>query len=255
MKRTQGSTLALVLMLCTMALYLVPTGWAQTVELQLDNPASNNVMDNEYVGPYDAQNLTSGGSTQIICDDFYNQSSTNPTNYTVNSFSTLGNTLFGSALLGAGFSMSAVTTFYEEAAWLAVGMIGQNSMQQGYYSYAVWAIFDPFGVAQWLSQHDGSAACNAVFGAGSWGYHGCSAGTGGLVGSAEKASSTFTLAQFANVRIFTPQNCKNGCQGQEFFQIVAAEGGTTAAYLMLAGLACFGAVFFRSRLQPRPTSS
>jgi hypothetical protein len=259
MKRTQGFSLAPVAILCAVVLYLVPAGWAQTVELKIDNPPSNNMLDGIYVGSYGAQNLTSGGSVQIICDDFADHSNSNPTNYTTNTFSTLGNTLWGSFLTSLGYSPGQVTTLYEEAAWLAVGMLGQTGLQQGYYSYAIWAIFDPLGVAQWLTKSSDSGACNAVFGMGSWNGWGCNASTtnkGGLVEGAMSMSPSLNPSDFANVRILTPQGCKSWggalipgtCPEQEFFEVVP-EGGATAVYLMLAGLVCFGAMFFRSRLQ------
>jgi hypothetical protein len=259
MKRTQGLTLAPLALLCAVILYLAPAGWAQTVELQIQNPPSNNVLDDIYVGSYSANYVTPSGlgaSLQITCDDFKDNSNFESATYNVNTFSTLGNTLWGS-YLGVG----TATTMYEEAAWLTLGMLGQTGTQQGYYSYAIWAIFDPGDVATWFTNHLDVNACNAVFGTGSW-TGSASAGTctasttnkGGLVELAMSMAPSLSPSQFSNILILTPQGCANPgtCKEQEFLEVVA-EGGTTAIYLLLAGLACFGAMFFRSRLQAPAT--
>jgi len=225
---------------------------ALSQELQINNPPSNNVMDGIYVGSYSATNTATGGSLQITCDDFQDNSDYNPASYTTNTFSTLGSTLWGSSLLASGSSMGQVTQLYDEVAWLTLGMLKQTGTEQGYYSYAIWAIFSPSQVAAWLTSYSDSAACNAVFGNGSWGKGGCTAGTGGLVGTA--SSQTYTSGEFSNILILTPHGCTNGpgtCPEQEFLEVVA-EGGSAAMYLLLAGFACFAAVYFRSR---RPVSA
>jgi hypothetical protein len=226
---------------------VAPCAFAQ--QLQISNPPSNNVLDGNYVGSYTATNLATGGSVQITCDDFKDNSNYNPATYTTNTFSSLGSTLWGSNLLASGSSIGQVTQLYDEVAWLTLGMLKQTGTQQGYYSYAIWAIFSPNQVAAWLTSYNDAAACNAVFGNGSWGWHGCTAGKGGLVGTA--ASQIYTSGEFSNILILTPQGCRNGpgsCPEQEFLEVVA-EGGSAAAYLLLAGLACFAAVYFRSRQQ------
>jgi hypothetical protein len=216
-------------------------------ELQINDPASNNVLDGIYVGSYGATNLATGGSVQLVCDDFKDESNYSAASYTTNTFSSLGSTLWGSSLLKAGDTLAQVTTLYDEAAWLTLGMLKQTGTTQGYYSYAIWAIFDSSDVAAWLTKYGDSAACNAVFGSGSWAGGKCTAGTGGLVGKA--ASQTFTAGEFSNLLILTPNGCTNGpgtCPEQEFFEVVA-EGGSAGLYLLLAGLSCFGAILFNSR--------
>src|SRR5205085_9714150 len=121
---------------------------------------SNNVLDGIYVGAYNATNLTTGAPVQIICDDFLDNSDYNPATYTTNSFSSLGSTLWGSTILGAGGSMAQVTQLYDEAAWLVLGMLKQTGAQQGYYSFAIWAIFAPNQVAAWLTSSGDMTACN-----------------------------------------------------------------------------------------------
>lgn len=217
----------------------VPGALGQTQQMTLNDPPSNNVLDGIYVGSYSA-NVTGGGTVQVTCDDFRDESDYNTTNYTVNSFSSLGSTLWGTVM-----GVATATPLYEQAAWLTLQMLHLTGATQGYYSYAIWAIFQPNQVANWLTSYGDSTACNTVFGSGSWGAKGCAAGAGGLVALAK--SQTFTAGEFANILILTPNGCTpSSCPEQEFFEVVA-EGGSAALYLLLAGSACFAAMFFRSR--------
>lgn len=241
-KRAQG-----VLYLVAGLMSLLPlTAFSQTVTLQLNNPPSNNVADGIYVGSYSANNLTSGGTTQVTCDDFKDDSDYNVETYTTNSFSSLGSTIWGSSLMKAGNSLAQVTSLYDEAAWLTLGMLKLTGTQQSYYSFAIWATFDPGDVASWLTSYGDSGACNAVFGTGSWAGGKCNVGKGGLIGLA--ASQTFTAGEFSNVQILTPLGCSmpGTCKEQEFFQVVP-EGGTALLYLLLVGGTCLGAIFLRLR--------
>ena len=126
--------MALVGLLCA-----APSVFAQT--LKISDPPSNNVLDGIYVGAYTATNQATGGTVKIICDDFKDNSNYNSASYTTNNFSSLGSTLWGSSILSGGGSMTQVTQLYDEAAWLVLGMLKQTGTQQGYYSYAIWAIF------------------------------------------------------------------------------------------------------------------
>ena len=236
-----------ILCVVVVVIILLPiAALSQSVTLQINNPPSNNVLDGIYVGSYTATNVATGGTVQITCDDFRDDSDSKVTTYTTNTFSSLGSTLWGASL-----SAKTATTLYDEAAWLTLTMLNQTGKQQGYYSYAIWAVFASGDVAKWLTSYQDSAACNAVFGAGSWvggtaGKGTCNVGTGGLIGLA--ASQTFTSGEFANVLILTP-TCSGGpgtCPEQEFLEVVP-EGGSAAVYLLLAGLVSLGAVFFGSR--------
>ena len=236
-----------VLLLCSAPVLLGQT-------LQISNPPSNNILDGIYVGSYTATDLSTGQSLQITCDDFQDNSDYNPTSYTTNTFNSLGSTLWGAYLMGKGDTLAQVTQIYDQVAWLTLGMLGQTGAQQGYYSYAIWAIADATDVASWLTTHHDSAACNAVFGTGAWSTSGvCNSkgGKGGLLASA--ASQVFYSGEFSNIVILTPQGCKSGpgtCPEQEFFEVVS-EGGTAAIYLALAGLACFAAIAYRSKQQAK----
>jgi hypothetical protein len=98
--------------------------------------AGNNVMDGVYVGPYYAT-VNGAANTPVICDDFADETYIGSSwNYTPNTFSTLGNALWGNQ-----------TKNYEGAAWLTLQMLSlngnpANATQVGYLSYAIWSLFD-----------------------------------------------------------------------------------------------------------------
>ncbi len=198
-------------------------------------------MDGIYVGSYTASNLSNGGSVQITCDDFKDESNSSPYSYNVNTFSSLGNTLWGQYFTSK-HEQSLILPTYDEAAWLTEAMLGKAGSQKGYYSYAIWAITDASGVASWLIGRHDWTACTQVFGNSK-----CAMGThAGLVWDAE--SQKYTAGEFSNIRILTPEGCSNpgNCKEQEFLEVVP-EGGSAALYLLLAGTACFAAMFLRSR--------
>lgn len=197
--------------------------------------AGNNVMDGVYVGPYTA--TVNGQSTQIICDDFVDDSYVGESwTANVTTLANLNGTKWG--------GMANATQLYDEAAWLATQMLSPtysgNATQVGYLAYALWAVFQPSAVKSWLGAN--SAAWLAVQ---SW------------LNSA--AGQNFTPGEFANFFIYTPDlshsiTCNGGpcptTPPQEFFGFIsAAEGGSTLIYLLLTTLACLGAIWLRSRQQ------
>ena len=247
-------------------LCLAPGAFAQTIDV---TSAGNFGYDGVYVSPYYAT-VSGTSNTTVICDDFADDTQLNKTwSVGVTSFSnltsSLGNTLWGSyystavyALTGTVLSASQIVGLYDEAAWLAEALLTQTpgTQSQANYSYAVWAVFDPTSVAAQFTKYGDQTACKAVFGASAWSGSTCTAKLGGLLSTA--ASQTFTAGEFSNLLILTPLN--NGqvcspaisgsgtCAGQEFFAVVS-EGGAAAAYLLLAGIVCFGAIRLRSREQ------
>ena len=220
------------------ALAFSPWAIAQNVTL---TSAGNNVADGIYVSPYYAT-VNGATNTPIVCDDFDDNSYLN-TSWTgkIQSFSSLSASNIPTAW-GAALGVSGATfKLYEEAAWLTLTLLQQTAGTQGQinYSYAVWAVFDPVGVANWLTEHGDTTTYNAVFGA------------GGLLAAAQ--GNSYTAGEFSNVLIITPEvaglTCTAGsCPEQEFIEVVP-EGGAALAYLLLAGLCCFGAMFMRSRRQ------
>jgi hypothetical protein len=197
--------------------------------------AGNNVMDGVYVGPYNA--TVNGTSTQIICDDFTDESYVGES-WTAN-VTTLAN-LSGTKWGG----MSNATTLYDEAAWLATQMVSPtysgNATQVGYLAYALWAVFQPAAVENWLGAN--SSTWLAVQ---AW------------LNSA--GAQHFTPGEFANFFLYTPNmNYPITCNGggcptappQEFFGFISTpDGGSTLMYVLISMLACFGAIWIRSRRQ------
>jgi hypothetical protein len=189
-------------------------------------------MDNIYVGPYTAT-INNGPAVQVICTDFADESYVG-SNWpaTANTFSTIGNTLWGQY-----YGVTTATTMYQEAAWITLQMLSgnYNATQIGYMSYAIWYIFDPngtkanpIGVNQYLNGN--STILNGLL---YW------------VNLAAGSYSGLTAAQLAEFTIYTPVGCDSPgtCQAQEFFQV--PEGGTAFAYLLLAGAALIGAILVR----------
>jgi len=221
------------LILGTLLLCLAPCAFAQgEVNITLTS-AGSNVMDGIYVGPYTA--TVNGTSTQIICDDFVDDSYVGESwTANVTTLSNLNGTKWG--------GMANATQLYDEAAWLATQMLSpsysNNPTQVGYLAYALWAVFQPTAVENWLGAN--SAAWQAVQG---W------------LNSA--AAQQFTPDEFANFFLYTPNlNDPITCNGkscatappQEFFGFLPApEGGSALAYLFLATACCAGAVWFRTR--------
>ena len=155
---------------------------------------------------------------------------------------------------------ATIVDWYEQAAWLTQGLLTQSakSNNQAYYSYAVWAVFDPSGVLHWLENHNqnghgaDNAACNAIFGSNCWSVK-LTHLTSGLLWMAEQ---NYMKGNYANLLIFTPlgsngKPCSVGdCPGQEFFRPMAvAEGGIAGMYVLLAVAFCLAGMFLRSRRQ------
>ena len=197
--------------------------------------AGNNVMNGIYVGPYTA--TVNGHSTQIICDDFVDDSYVGESwTANVTTLSNLNGTKWG--------GMANATQLYNEAAWLATQMLSPtysgNATQVGYLAYALWAVFAPSAVQSWLGTN--SAAWQAVQG---W--------------LTSAAAQKFTPGEFANFFLYTPNlNYPITCNGhacttappQEFFGFLSTpEGGSTLTYLLITTLALAGAMWLRSRRQ------
>jgi hypothetical protein len=206
-------------------LCFVPSAFANSGSLTLTG-AGNNVMNNVYVGPYYAT-VNGAANTAVICDDFADDSVVGHSwNFNTNNFSTLGTALWGNQ-----------TKNYEAAAWLTVQMLSlngnpSNNTQVGYLSFAIWSLFDKSALAGLTSVQ--------LAGVNAW---------------LAKVPGNLTLAMFSNFVILTPQGCTPGsCPGQEFLEMTMPDGGSSVMYLLLAGMACFGAIFFRGRQSARIVS-
>ena len=251
---------------CVAIAVLCLASWAAaetTATLTLTSDG-NITYDGVYVGPYYAT-VNGVPNTPIVCDDFADPAAVHKTwKSDVTSFSNLasdlGNTLWGSYYLSKKVASATIVNWYEQAAWLAQGLLTQSpkSNNQAYYSYAVWAVFDPSGVLYWLEKHNqnghgaDNAACNAIFGS-NCGSVNLKHLTSGLLWLAQQ---NYMNGNYANLLIFTPlgsdgKPCSVGkCPAQEFFGPMAvAEGGVAGIYLLLAAACCLAGMFLRSHGQ------
>jgi hypothetical protein len=197
------------------------------VNITLTSPPPGPSRDGIYVSPYTAN--INGVSTTIICDDFFDDTPVGGTwQATRNNFSNLGRALFASNSQG-----------YDEAAWLTLELLKQTpgSAEQAYYSFAMWAVFDPPGVKSWLNSYHDTAAYNAIF------------GTNGILAG---IPTSFQPGEFSNFAIYTPVNASgtvcstpDSCPAQEFLAVSVPEGASQMVYLLLSALVGAGAMLFR----------
>jgi hypothetical protein len=210
-------------------LCMAPCVLAQQTQLELVGVNGNNYAG-IYIGPYDIQVGGSSGATYgMICDDFNDDIGIGST-WTAQPISVSGTTL-SQTLFG---SQSGALMGYEEAAALSYAILfgNQGSSANALMQYAIWAVFSPTQVQNWLKANDGSNY------AADWQT------IQGLIAWAGQHTSQSLLSEFV---VWTPQNCQSGgCGGQEFFQY-APEGGSALMYLFMAGVCCFGAMWIRSR--------
>ncbi len=238
------------------ALFLAPGAVAQT-SMVLTGPPPGNTYDGIYVSPYYA---TVGGSTNVpvICDDFGDDTSIGDHwTATASAFPTSTGPIATSWGLAGGTLKQ-----YDEVAWLGLAILSLPSSvqpanaltQQVIDSFALWAVFDPTGVASYLNSNPLST--NAALCADIFGSAGCKSSwvpsDGGLLASAFYAPvpsggySMEVLSPDLGGSVCTAG--KGACPAQEFIAMVP-EGGAAFGYLFLAGMCCFGAIYMRSRRQ------
>ena len=230
---------------------------AQT-SVTLTGPPPGNVYDNIYMSPYYA---TVGGvtNTPVVCDDFGDDSTLSTWKATITPFSSISGTNTSWGL--AGGTLAQTLAQYNEVAWFTLALINMpttvqptNALtQQVIDSFALWAIFDPSGVASYLKNFSGNSSNNATLCQDIFGSADCS----GAANGSAYASVTGPPAGGYNLEIISPNTasgsvCQAGmekCVAQEFVAVSVPEGGAAVGYLFLAGLCCFGAMFLRSRRQ------
>lgn len=238
--------LAVIASMCVAA-----SAFAQTT-VTLTGNASGPVYDGIYLSPYYA---TVGGvaNTPVICDDFGDESYFNSTwNATVTSFSSITSSNTSWGLAGAN------TALYGAVGYLAnlVLSAAPGSTAQIIDTFALWAVFDPAGVEKYLASNPltsgpltTAALCSAIFGTA--GCTGSTALAGGLLFTAElpgNATGGFLVLSPDITGTTNICTAENGCASQEFI-VKVPEGGSTLAYLLLAGFCCLGAILMRSRRQ------
>jgi hypothetical protein len=217
--------------------------------------AGGNVYDGIYVSPYYAT-VNGVPNTPIVCDDFADESTLPSTwSATVVSFSAITPTNTSWGLAGGTLAQ------YNAVAYLTLQVLKQTPGSTGQIinTFADWAVFDPLGVAGYLTSHSltGGILTTADLCTDIFGTAGCS-GTwkksdGGLLATAYNASvpgGGYSLEVISPDTTGSTSICtaETGCAAQEFIATVP-EGGAAIAYLLLAGLCCFGAMFLRSRRQ------
>jgi hypothetical protein len=180
-------------------------------------------------GPYGIQ-INGGPQTNMVCDDFQDDITKGQSwKANANTYFSLGTTLFHSDPNAATDYRNAITLAY---ALLFNTQGGTGSYNNNMIQFAIWYIFDPSAVTLKVSGTD----LLAIKGWVAWAQ-----------------SNQLSLSALGSWTIWTPTDtngntCAPGtCNGQEFFQF--PEGGAAALYLLLAGVACFGAMFLRSRSQ------
>jgi len=257
---TMKRAIRVVLWVGVVALAIAPWAVAQT-SVTLTAPPPGFAYDNIYMSPYYA---TVGGvaNTPVICDDFGDDSTKSTWTATLTAFTGL------SAPTNTSWALAGGTLAqYNAVAYLTLQVLSQTygSTGQVKYSFADWAVFDPTGVAKYLTSNPittgaltTAALCNDIFGAGAFSATTkvCTAAGGGLVGAAYAAA---VPNGGYHMQILSPDTtgsnpltvCKaeTGCAAQEFIAVSVPEGGTTAAYLVLAGFCSFGAMSLRFRRQ------
>jgi len=193
-----------------------------------------------YDGSINNVNVGPGQSSPgMICDDYYDNITSGEhwtaTGYQVSALNAgnIGNTLFGGA---AGwetvFGISGLQG-YAALAYLANDMFTKgvgNAGLQSSISQALWYLTSAaIGKGFDLSKLDSQAQ--------------------GLV-TAALAASNLSLSTYAGLWLYTQPFDPNGPQ-EMWGQIPVPEGGAPLTYLLLAGISCFGAMFFRSQRQVR----
>jgi len=203
--------------------------------------------------PYGTNNASVGS---VICDDFKDDTYMNQ-NYTYHneSFSTLiaqGNGIWGNN-----------ASLYEAAAYLVLQVFTEPiKLNQEYENWAIWALFDPTDALTVMNNNGvDQNGCNAIFGSGAWNGSKCTAGSGngGYIANAKlNGAASYASGAFSKLVVYIPQTNQlqnwcgvaGSCASQEFFGMVP-EGGSAAAYLLLAGVFCLGAMFHSRRQSSR----
>lgn len=222
-------------------LFLSPLAFSQQpVYLTLENTGNNGSVGDIDIGPYGALQGNApnkGTSVQIICDDFQHNVTVGESwavNITSVSSLTNGTTGLvwsgkdaGIGIFGNQVGISMLQGYYAMAD-LATQLMGASGSNAGYLAYAIWAVFDASAVKSWLYGH-GAGYMWAQVQSDAW----------------QALQGKYSSSEFAGWEILTPTNItKNG--PQEMFELVP-EGGTALTYLLLAGFACFGTMYFKSR--------
>jgi hypothetical protein len=238
------------------ALFLGTWAFAQT-PITLTAPSPGPSYDGIYVSPYYA---TVGGvaNTPIVCDDCGDDT-------------TIGDQWHGTITAFSGLTAPAGTSWdlagkgslatYDAVAWLTTQVLAQpsGSVNQIIYTFADWAVFDAAGVEKYLNSNPITSGplttatlCTDIFGSYGCGWTSADPLGGDLLQAftASVPSGGYSLEVISPDTPGTSSVCpaETGCPAQEFIAVVP-EGGAAVAYLLLAGVCCFGAIRMRFRRQ------
>ena len=175
-------------------------------------------------------------SPGMICDDYYDNITTGEhwmaTGYQVSTLNAgnIGQTLFGNANSHWSAVVSGWTAIqgYQALAYLANDMFHNgagNSALQSSISQAMWYLT--------------SAAIGRPIG-------GLDSTAQGLVNYVENIQNDPALSTYAGLFLYTQPFVPTGPQ-EMWGEIPVPEGGSALMYLLLAGITCFGAMFYSRR--------
>jgi len=169
------------------------------------------------------------GGPGMICDD-YNHNIVAGENWTANGIdvANLNSSNIDSTQFGKQLGTSAIQV-YTELAYLVNQMFttNPNATNQAFYSEALWYLTG--GVTQGQIQNTQA-----------WAY---------VQAAIAFFNNGGSLSQFANLMLYTPTNQGSTGPQEMWGEVAALEGGAAWTYLLLAGVACFGAVFFRRQVR------
>ena len=203
-------------------------GQAYPVNMYFNGVVDGNSWDGGDTGFYGG--TINGNPTNMLCDDFADHIGTGEhwtavgfnVETLLNNWSTLGSqTLFGGSVGETG---------YLEMAILVEASFGGNIAALG----SIGASVDDVSQVLWCIT-GGPTNCNSS---------GMSANAWALWQWVKANYSSYTASMFANLWVYT---AKPPGPQEMWGQIPVPEGGAALMYLLLAGVSCFGAMFFRSR--------
>ena len=228
-------TRSLVLVAALTLLALVPGGFADTFTLISGGPGN---AYGESTGPYSAS--INGVTTPVWCDDIRD---TMPTGLQFTYNAVAGNAIIYGANTNVMWGADTTGKYtaqqnYGAAAWLMIQAVA-NPSQASLYNFAIWDAFNDAAVTAKIGLGNNPFTLLQVQALVTTAVNSYSA--------ADLAHVTFFLdSQCAGLGIDQGQNCTPTSYGAQEFGVVP-EGGTALAYSLMAGIACFGAMFYSRR--------
>jgi hypothetical protein len=222
---------------------LATVAQAGTVSMQLTGAGNGYVLAGVYTSPYTGT-INNGPPTSIICDDFVDDSFFNESwSATHTTVAALGSTRFDTV---NGIGQANQQQDYDAAAALSIDLLALTDQTQiGYYSYAIWAIFNDQAVHNWLNDpsHQNTTAYDQAH----------QLALTALAGN--YTSGQYKGVSFANVDIYTPiagsaTGCGSPCPADspQEFMVVRAPEASSLAVLSVDLLTLLGVVvLFRRR--------